>query len=94
MPVVGLFVENLREYGPTYRFRSRFIPESDRLLGFLVCAYVQLAVKAFAKVHEGHAVHMKVVSASGAPGSSRYECDNDKGDQPDDKSRGYCPERW
>jgi hypothetical protein len=94
MPVVDLFVENLREYGPTYRFRSRFIPESDRLLGFLVCADMQLAVKTFTKVHESHAVHMKVVSAPGASGSGRDECDNYEGDQPGDKCGGDCPERW
>jgi hypothetical protein len=60
--------------------------------GSLVCADVQLAMQAFAKVHESHAVHVKVVSAPGASGSSRYECDNNKGDQPDDKSCAYCPE--
>ena len=49
---------------------------------------VKLAMKAFAQKEKGHAVHVKVISAPGAPGESRHCCEDTKEDYPDYKNRG------
>ena len=47
--------------------------------------YVQSAMKALAEVEKGHAVHVKVVAAGGAPGQGCNSCDDGEEDNPDDK---------
>jgi hypothetical protein len=55
---------------------------------FFVRIYVQSAMKAFAEVEEGHAVHMKIVAAAGAPGQGRNSRDDAEKEQPENKNHG------
>ena len=58
-----------------------------------VRSYVQPAMKAFAEVEEGHAVHVKVVAAAWAPGQGRNSRDDTEKEQPENKNRGRGVER-
>jgi len=54
---------------------------------------VELAMKTLAQKEKGHAVHVKVVSAPGAPGESRHCGEDTKKYHPDHKNRGRNVER-
>ena len=51
---------------------------------------MQLAMKAFAKVKQGRAVHVKIVSATWASDSGRIKAYGERDDKPDDKGFAHC----
>ena len=56
----------------------------------LVCRQMQLAMKAFAKVKQGHAVQVKVVAATRASDNGSIKGHGEHDDKPGNKGFAYC----